>query len=76
MARPGERGYCHFAVTEVGGNTHDNSYVISLINSLEGNAHCHIPTEGYFQKQISSMSVGNATGPDGISVQFLRIASR
>ena len=32
-------------------------------------------TEDYVQKQISSMSVGKATGPDGISVKMIKIAS-
>ena len=46
------------------------------INSLEGK--CTLPdiTEEYVQKEISSMSVGKATGPDGISVKMLQIASR
>ena len=30
----------------------------------------------YVQKQISSMSIGTPTGPDGISVKMLQIASR
>ena len=30
----------------------------------------------YVQKQISSMSIGKPTGPDGISVTMLQIASR
>ena len=49
---------------------------LTRINSLEGK--CTLPdiTEEYVQKQISSMSVGKATGPDGISVNMLHIASR
>ena len=48
---------------------------LTRINSLEGK--CTLPdiTDEYVQKQISSMSVGKATGPDGISVNMLHIAS-
>ena len=54
----------------------DNNIHLTRINSLEGK--CTLPdiTEEYVQKQISSMSVVKATGPDGISVKMLQIASR
>ena len=54
----------------------DENIHLTPINSLEGK--CTLPdiTEEYVQKEISSMSVGKATGPDGISVQMLQIASR
>ena len=54
----------------------DDNIHLTRINSLLGK--CTLPdiTEEYVQKQISSMSVGKATGPDGISVQMLQIASR
>ena len=54
----------------------DDNIHLTRINSLEGK--CTLPdiTEEYVQKQISSMSVGKATGPDGISVKMLQIASR
>ena len=54
----------------------DDNIHLTRINSLEGK--CSLPdiTEEYVQKQISSMSVGKATGPDGISVKMLQIASR
>ena len=50
--------------------------LLTRINSLEGK--CTLPdiTEEYVQKQISSMSVGKATGTDGINVKMLPIASR
>ena len=53
----------------------DENIHLTPINSLEGK--CTLPdiTE-YVQKEISSMSVGKATGPDGISVKMLQIASR
>ena len=53
----------------------DDNIHLTRINSLEGK--CTLPdiTEEYVQKQISSMSVGQATGPDGISVKMLQIAS-
>ena len=46
-----------------------------LHNSVD--EQCMLPdiTEDYVQKQISSMSVGKATGPDGISVKMIKIAS-
>ena len=45
------------------------------INSLEGK--CTLPdiTEEYVQNEISSMSVGKATGPDGISVKMSQIVT-
>ena len=54
----------------------DDSIQLTRINSLEEK--CTLPdiTEEYVQKQISAMSVGKATGPDGISVNMLQIASR
>ena len=54
----------------------DDSIHLTRINSLEGK--CTLPdiTEEYVQKQISAMSVGKSTGPDGISVKMLQIASR
>ena len=54
----------------------DDNIHLTRINSLEGK--CSLPdiTEEYVQKQISSMSVGKATGPDGISVKMFKIASR
>ena len=54
----------------------DDNIHVTLINSLEGK--CTLPdiTEEYVQKEISSMSVGKATGPDGISVNMLQIATR
>ena len=54
----------------------DDNIHLTRINSLEEK--CTLPdiTEEYVQKQISSMSVGKATGPDGISVKMLQIASR
>ena len=54
----------------------DANIHLTRINSLEGK--CTLPdiTEEYVQTQISSMSVGKATGPDGISVKKLQIASR
>ena len=54
----------------------DDNIHLTRINSLEGK--CTLPdiTEEYVQKEISSMSVGKATGPDGISVNMLQIASR
>ena len=54
----------------------DENIHLTPINSLEGK--CTLPdiTEEYVQKEISSMSVGKATGPDGISVKMLQIASR
>ena len=54
----------------------DDNIHLNRINSLEGK--CTLPdiTKEYVQKQISSMSVGKATGPDGLSVQMLQIASR
>ena len=54
----------------------DDNIHLTHINSLEGK--CTLPdiTEEYVQKEISSMSVGNATGPNGISVKMLQIASR
>ena len=47
----------------------DENIHLTPINSLEGK--CTLPdiTEEYVQKEISSMSVGKATGPDGISVK-------
>ena len=53
----------------------DDSVHLTRINSLEEK--CTLPdiTEEYVQKQISAMSVGKATGPDGISVKMLQIAS-
>ena len=58
------------------GSVDDNIHLLTRINSLERK--CTLPdiTEEYVQKEISSMSVGNATGPDGISVKMLQIASR
>ena len=54
----------------------DDNIHLSRINSLDGK--CKLPdiTEEYVQKQISSVSVGKATGPDGISVKMLKISSR
>ena len=54
----------------------DGNIRLTRINPLE--AKCTLPdiTEEYVQMQISSMSVGKATGPDGISVQMLQISSR
>ena len=54
----------------------DDNIHLTRINSLEEK--CTLPdiTDEYVQKQISSMSVGKATGPDGISVNMLQIASR
>ena len=54
----------------------DDSINLTRINSLEEK--CTLPdiTEEYVQKQISAMAVGKATGPDGISVKMLQIASR
>ena len=54
----------------------DDTIHLTCINSLD--AKCTLPdiTEEYVQKQISSMSVGKATGPDGISVKNLQISSR
>ena len=49
----------------------DANIHLTRINSLEGK--CTLPdiTEEYVQTQISSMSVGKATGPDGISVKTI-----
>ena len=54
----------------------DDNIHLTHSNSLEGK--CTLPdiTEEYVKKQITSMSVGKATGPDGISVKMLQIASR
>ena len=54
------------------GSVDDNVH----ITRIEGK--CTLPdiTEEYVQKEISSMSVGKATGPDGISVKRLQKASR
>ena len=54
----------------------DDNIHLTRINSLD--VKCTLPdiTEEYVQKQISSMSVGKATGPDGISVKMLQISSR
>ena len=54
----------------------DDNIHLTHINSLEGK--CILPDiiEEYVQQEISSMSVGNATVPDGISVKMLQIASR
>ncbi len=53
----------------------DDNIHLTRINSLYGK--CTLPdiTEEYVQKKISSMSVGKATGPDGISVKMLQISS-
>ena len=54
----------------------DDTIHFTGINSLEGKYTLPNITEEYVQKQISSMSVGEATCPDGISVKMLQIASR
>ena len=46
-----------------------------LHNSVDEQCMLSDITEDYVQKQISSMSVGKATGPDGISVKMIKIAS-
>ena len=53
----------------------DNSRVPIYDNSIDDQ--CVIPdiTEEFVRKQISSMSVGKTTGPDGISVKMIKIAS-
>ena len=51
----------------------DDNIHLTRINSLD--VKCTLPdiTEEYVQKQVSSMSVGKATGPDGISAKMLQI---
>ena len=55
----------------------DDNIHLTRINSLDV-VKCTLPdiTEEYVQKQISSMSVGKATGPDGIRIKMLQISSR
>ncbi len=53
----------------------DDNTDASIFDSLDED--CVVPniTEEFVRKQISSMSVGKATGPDGISVKMIKIAS-
>ena len=52
----------------------DNTHT-SIYDSLDDEYVVPNITEEFVRKQISSMSVGKPTGPDGMSVKMIKIAS-